>query len=423
MQKSIAPEISTNGKIDISNIHYYAGILYCFLIPFFQKSATIAILLWVILSIIRFKKQRINPSALLLLPVLLFFTYILSDIISGTLSLRILEHKLSLLAFPLIFFLHSYSTKKRNMFMKFFVYGLMFSSLTCLMVAVYNSYIFENGTYLFRPNINEGKNFLESVMYGGNYFFGQHLSIFHQTGYYALYLCAGIAVLLFRPVFKNELRVMLICFFTILIFLVSNKAGFLVLSVLFLAYILNSSLILKKKLILISIMLAGCLVLIFLNPRFKESIKKIFDGELKINQNARYGFTTRILSWDAAISAIKERPVLGYGPGKTQRKLDIVYEKKGYKEPLKQRFNAHNQFLQIWLENGLIGFLVFTSIFIFLFNNYFENRQRTIALSILLIFLLNATFESILNRFSGISFFAFTICLIFSTINSKKPGI
>src|SRR5690606_4992269 len=141
-------------------------------------------------------------------------------------------------------------------------------------------------------------------------------------------------------------------------------------------------------------------------------LTKILNGELVINKNARYGFTTRMLSWDASVELIKDSPLLGYGAGDTQKALNTVYKEKGYVHPLREQYNAHNQFLQSWLEKGLFGLIVFISIIGIIVQKAFINRHnRFILLSIVSVLIINALFESYLNRYSGISFFAFFCCL------------
>jgi len=155
------------------------------------------------------------------------------------------------------------------------------------------------------------------------------------------------------------------------------------------------------------------------NPRVKEAVQKVMAGELVVNKNSRYGFTTRILTWDAAWSLIKEKPIGGYGAGETQLNLNEVYQQKEYRHPLKETYNAHNLWLQTWLENGLLGLSLLVAIFILLFQKAIKHKEyQSFFLALLHIILVNTLFESIFNRFSGVSFFCFLVCFILSV--SKK---
>jgi O-antigen ligase len=211
--------------------YYYGALLFAFLIPFHPKLSTLALVLWLLLSLISFsQKTLVRNKTLLLLPIA-YVAYFICFFTAETPKFRFLETKLSLLVFPLIFFLNVYSVRQRGKILKFLVFGLVVSSILCFIVAFYNSIGIENGNLYFRANVLEGKGFMDSILYGGNYFFGRYLSIFHQTVYYAMYLCAGVAVLLFVPkLFTTKLRTSLLGIFLFFIFLVSNKASFIALA-------------------------------------------------------------------------------------------------------------------------------------------------------------------------------------------------
>src|SRR5690606_2935153 len=124
----------------------------------------------------------------------------------------------------------------------------LISGVVCLLVALYRSINIDNETIVFKANVLEGKGFIESIMYGGNYFFGDHLSMFHQTVYYAIYLNLGIAILLFNNLRLNiKWRMALILFFAGLIFIISNKANIIVLMGIFLVKLIFSNLNIKSK--------------------------------------------------------------------------------------------------------------------------------------------------------------------------------
>jgi len=331
---------------------------------------------------------------------------------SESMSFKFMEYKLSLIIFPLLFFLHTYDSNKRNAMLKAMVYGLVASIVVCLCIALKHSILFENGIFVFQANVLEGKEFMESILYGGNYFFGRYLSIFHQTVYYAMYLSAGVAVMLFRPqLFSAKMRTILLGVLLVMIFLVSNKASFIVLVLIVGLKLWKWNVKSSTKAIGVVLFTGALVVLSFLNPRVKESVVNISEGQLMLNKEARYGFGTRLLSWDAAISLIKERPILGYGHADTQDALNKRYEEKGYVFPLKESYNAHNLWLQSWLENGLMAIIILFGIFLILFE---KSKNKHLFIAFALILLVNSMFEGLFNRFSGISFFSFLVCFIFS---------
>jgi len=375
-------------------------------------------MVWMALSIVGCNKSTLVKTKYLWLLPIFYILYFIGFFTSETMSFKFLEYKLSLIIFPLLFFLHAYDQKQRDSILKVFIGGLVASALVCLMMAFYNSFDIHTGDFSFHPNVLEGKGFIESVLYGGNYFFGRHLSIFHQTVYYAMYLCAGVAVLLFVPkLFSTKLRTPLLGIFLLFIFLVSNKASIiaLVLILIFKLYTWNVNR--SKKAIGFSLFVMMLAAFVFFNPRIKESAINVIEGKIALNKDGRYGFETRLLSWEAAISLIKERPAFGYGHTATQAALNKKYQEKGYIFPLKEGYNAHNLWLQSWLENGLLAIIILFGIFLVLLQKSWHNP---LFMAFVLLLLTNSLFEGMFNRFSGISFFSLLVCFI---ISEAKGGL
>jgi O-antigen ligase len=139
-------------------------------------------------------------------------------------------------------------------------------------------------------------------------------------------------------------------------------------------------------------------------------------GQFELDKDARYGFSTRLLSWDASLKLVAKQPIGGYGVAHAQEQLDNEYQRLDYAYPLKEHLNAHNQFLQFWIESGIAGFALWALVFILLFlkTTPFLPANRYLIYSFILILFINSLFESVLNRFSGISFISFALCFIFS---------
>lgn len=409
---------------DFKKSYLYGAMLFAFLLPFHQQVATFALGLWMIASLINFGVDRLNKNWLLICLPILFMIYVANSFPVGEVSLKTLEHKLSLLVFPIVFFLHRFSKAELDGLLKLFVLGLIASSFFCLGMAFYNSFDIQQGVFYFDPRILSEKSFFDSIIFGGNYFFGKHLSVFHQTVYFSIYLCVGVVVILFKPqLFGKKSRKYLLLFLTAMVFLISNKASFIVLGLIICLRLLTWDLVYWKKILGFFSIIIFMGLFMYLNPRSKESIDNIVKGKLILDSNARYGFSTRLLSWDAALTLIKNQPLSGYGITNTQKKLNEVYNKKKYIHPLKESYNAHNQWLQMWLENGLVGFLVLLVVFSIIFYVGFMPRNNLgLFMGIAVVLFVNSMFESIFNRFSGISFFSFIVCYIFSLsrVNTGK---
>ena len=402
--------------------YLYGALLYCFLVPLPQKWATIALGFWLLLSLLNLKKlQHTKKGVLLLLPIL-YSTYFLNFFISEVPYVRFIETKLSFLIFPALFFIHAYTKQERQRMFKMLVFGLIVAIAICVIAALYRSLNMVNGSLIFQANVLPDRGFFESILYGGNYFFGRYFSILHQTVYFSLYLCIGVTILLFQPkMFQTKMRILLLLLFVMTIFLISNKANFIALAVLFVLYVLFAKVALNKKVFGVVGMGLVFAFFIWMNPRSHESLNKITEGALAINKDARFGFATRILSWDAAVTLIQNKPIVGYGPGETQEQLNAVYQQKAYKFPLQEQYNAHNLWLQTWLENGMFGLLLLCAIFVLAFKAASVVKEnRNLYLSLVVLLLINSMFESMFHRFSGITIFSFIVCLIFTIPQEDK---
>ena len=101
---------------------------------------------------------------------------------------------------------------------------------------------------------------------------------------------------------------------------------------------------------------SACALLIALSllnadPGVRERAQRVFDLEANLNRSQ---------IWQANLDMIKERPLFGWGYGN--------YKK--FREPYYQRYpaadthaHAHNNFLQVWVDGGLVGLLAFLFLF------------------------------------------------------------
>ncbi len=100
--------------------------------------------------------------------------------------------------------------------------------------------------------------------------------------------------------------------------------------------------------------------------------------------------THRIELWSAAIEQIKESPLIGTGLGGYAY---IVNPRANYRTP----FYVHNLALDITVELGIIGLVLFFGIFISLLLTFYKNRTDFIALFSIIsisIFLIHSIFDT-----------------------------
>tara|TARA_R110002049_G_scaffold2365_2_gene17251 strand:- start:8197 stop:9501 length:1305 start_codon:yes stop_codon:yes gene_type:complete len=416
-------------RIDL--IKRYLFLSFAFFLPINQRISTINIVLLVVFSLLNLRKSKINFKTEFIPLIVLYFIYCLSLLYSSELQLSIIEKKASLLFFPIIFTFNRNIVKYYELIFKYFVLGCLVALIICEINAFYNSFNFEH--FYFDSRVDKSISFYNSLIQEKNLFFSYNFSFIHQTVYFAMYMLFAITILLYKKIFKSKtIQYFIISILIMGVFQTLNKAGFIVL--LFLALTKIYSIISNKKIAVISSILFlffGCLVFI-LNPRVQNlSKKKFFIDESKIIEkdfkkikNTKPTDTDfRVMLWVSAIEMIKEHPVIGIGAGGSHNRLYEVFAVKRQWYYSIEKYHAHNQYLQILLDIGIIGFSVFVFLFIYflrkVFRNY-DNNLKLIAINFVLILTINFLFESMFERYSGISFFAFFYCLLFLVIQQRK---
>jgi O-antigen ligase len=120
------------------------------------------------------------------------------------------------------------------------------------------------------------------------------------------------------------------------------------------------------------------------------------------------------------LSILRENELLGNfwigsGKEKAQYIYNEAYFKYGFGQALSEQYNAHNQYLDFFVSNGVIGLFVFVAILVYFFLN---TRRNLIAQSFILIFSLFAITESFFGRSAGLLMFGFLYSMMF--MNFKK---
>jgi O-antigen ligase len=134
--------------------------------------------------------------------------------------------------------------------------------------------------------------------------------------------------------------------------------------------------------------------------------------------NGKYKADSRITRWEAVFSAIKERPIFGYGSAMEKKVLHESFQKNGLNFAATNNYDSHNQYLSIWIEFGLIGLCLFL---FYLFSNVyfsFKNKDK-VSFFFFASLVLVGLFENLFKNNAGIIFIAF-FSNIFLFSNQKK---
>lgn len=269
--------------------------------------------------------------------------------------------------------------KLRDIFLSFSI-GLFLTCIICLTNSIF--------LFLASNNINDFFSYsLTSVVKS------------HPT-YLAYYLIAAITYALYALYYeetylKRNWLIGLISFFFVMLLLTGGKTAYMSILLIFSFYLLKflteKSLPSKKR----AFILVSCLLGILLLVNSWEYFDK---------QELNNDYWERHELWKAAIQA-NVNPLTGVGTGNYKQVLNQYYISHGMDRYAKENYNAHNQFAQIYLSNGLLGLL---SLILLIFRPLYLSVMSKNILGILLLFpfIIYGVSEVFLGRYQGVIFFA-----------------
>ncbi|WP_127023262.1 O-antigen ligase family protein [Flagellimonas beolgyonensis] len=402
-------------KKNVQGLIAYLPLAFTFLLPISQKLSTICLGLWFIVALATIKKEALCWNVAFLIPIIYYVAIAISLFFSDTFDGHFLEHKLSFLALPIIFFLKGAKIfKDKVRLLHFFVYGCISAIGVCLLLAFLRSMGQQDGILVFRPKLIEGFSTYHSIIYGGNHFFGNHFSVLHQTVYFAMYLTFALIILIEFP-FKNKLQTRSsIIFLLISIGMTMNRASYIALFLIAVYYLFF---LVKTKLgrvaLFCAIILSG-IILYKSDPRLarmKTNVERYFNPDGTVDEiTSLNNIDRRPLLWYTAVQIIRENPVFGVGIADVNKELNKYYRK--FETGTLQDLNAHNQYLQMLLELGITGLFLLALMMVLVWQKGIAYNPPSFVLSFLLLLLINFLFESMFNRYSGLSFYCFFYCLI-----------
>ncbi|WP_417444265.1 O-antigen ligase family protein [Joostella sp.] len=332
------------------------------------------------------------PIYFLVLAISLFYTQNQSD------GWHLIERSLTLFLFPIIFlFLKEDALSVRKLF-DFLLFGLVVSFFINLGFIVYDSFLIIDQ---LPSEVSFWKRF--SIMW--KLCMHVQFSSLINPGYVSLYI-----LLVLSNYLKNELnsisRLLTVIILFTYLFLLASKAAYITLFLMSILLIIKVKDAKKKNLLIIILTLA---TIVFVgNPRIIKVDNNSYSKEV-LNVNPMISWESRLLSWKAAVNAIEEAPFFGYGIGDAHDALIAKYRDLGYFENYENRYNAHNQFLETWLQTGVLGVFILMAIFTYL---ALYTRRSFNDFSVFIALFLALLFESMLVRFNGIVFFSIVVPLL-----------
>ena len=393
-------------NLDRNSIHQKLHVILSLCIAFFLPIARlvpifIALMLlnWLVEGNFKNKFQAIIRNKYALLFIAFYLVHLVgltytNNINSGSFDLQV---KFSLIVFPLILSSKPFSVKeKTNIF-----YALIAGCIASMII------MFARATYLY-------------FSIGENDFFYENLSsyLIHPS-YFSMYLNFAIAWLTINVSlnnfegkrFSNGIAVLIIVLFSGMILMLSSKLGIITMVLLYVGLIIYYIIHKRKYIIgLVGLGIIAISIFVVMNyvPAISDRINRALDAVTNANPNETEVESTavRLLVWKAATQVISDNLIIGTGTGDAKDELMAEYKSRGMTGALAHELNAHNEFLQVFVSLGIIGFvLLLGNLYFPLFFAFKEGN--IIFLLFLLIVSLNFLTESMFETQAGVMFYAF----------------
>jgi O-antigen ligase len=327
--------------------------------------------------------------------------------------------RLSILVFPLIFFKPAEKIRVNILkLLRVFALSTSVYTLTCFGYALYRSLSYHGGIWIFNPHPPEAEWL--------NYFFGLDLTYSIHPSYLSMFVLISVFIS-FESWFDLTLKTIFRFGWCILglfllssIYFISSRAAILAGLVMIIFYVFNNIIHNRRSLfILTSLIVIMILLLLLVRKNYRvDALLSRFSTEKTINLRDQ---DDRIIIWESALKVAGKNLFFGVGIGDVRTELVNEYFKSGEEKLGRERLNAHNQFLEVFLEGGIIGFTIFLYILGFMIFTAINEKNLLYGLFIIMMFVF-FMFETILYRLAGIAFFSlFSFLLLQLPQNKLSP--
>jgi O-antigen ligase len=390
---------------------------YCLIFPFSLAVSNIFIGVFLakwLVSLFQ-KKSKLTRAGSII--ILLFIGFYLIGGVSLIYSIdrertwELLYRNIPILMYPIIFFttrIHNKDKVVRDSLLLFSISVVIINFLS-LITSVFNWYRYlRDEPFLQSISLNE----YSSAIFSYDYLY---LGLF--TSFALLFLLTFSL----RKENKKYRKVgfVVMSFLFLSLFLIGGRNSIISTTILgFLIISIDAVINKKYSFLILSMSVLGLLLYLNIqfNTYFKERVSEVINYENKYNIDEHWGGRgVRLEIWDCTYALIKERPLLGVGLGDSQIVLDHCYYENNISSLIHfdRIYNVHNQFLQVFLETGVIGLVLFVLSCLYPLVVSFRRKNYYHLLFIIVSILFMLT-ESIFHRNMGIVFFAFFHSFLFS---------
>jgi O-antigen ligase len=395
-------------KIRSAELSYYALIMIMAILPVhYQYLPPFMILLFIsrLLEISGknnpyFRNSFDNPKILCALFMTFFLWQLLTVLYSEDKQLgwSNVFGRLALVMFPLALFSPGEKTReKRSFLLRIFALSTCLYLVFCFGSAFGKSISFPNGKMIFNPHPAD-----EPWV---NYFFELELTNSIHPTYLSLYVLISV-IICFESFYIFEKRIILrsfwfvaAVFLIVSLYFISSRAGILASIIVVPVYLIIKMITVRKY----RLFWSAFLVMMILMLPFVRNNEKV-NNLVKSFSEKGFAQDDRVKVWKVALSSIKKNPVFGVGIEDVRSELTEEYRRNGQESLAIQKLNAHNQFLEAYLEGGIFEIVLLLAIFGFMISIAIKEMNIVYGLYVVMIILF-FLFETMLYRLAGIAFF------------------
>ena len=370
-----------------------------FSIPFSFAFNSICIGLLFLFSFKWYQKRKYKYTYIFKNTLFYFILFFILQIISIAYALdkpqalKTVERSVPFLLFPIIFInLGNVINKK---LVNFSVIGMMLGTVLLLLSAQLNI-LFE----IFKDNLDFN---LIITNYVRVEFLEKALVFVHST-YLGLLILFSIIFTLYQK-WSIYVKVPFILYLSFSIYEISSMMIFALMCVIFFIKLFLPLFLKFNKIFFVGFFLVifstAFIISIINNSTNKWSGNSLFK---RIEWVLKKGDTSRPHNWNSVVEVISRNVILGVGADGGIEQLQLFREHN--RESYINKHNAHNQYLEVLLRYGLIGFFFF----VFLISKILKKAivvKDKVLLWLLIIIMCTCITESILERQIGIVFFTF----------------
>lgn len=224
-------------------------------------------------------------------------------------------------------------------------------------------------------------SFVFPVMYanmdlalGGQFYADAGMRIkgsFSHPNVLAFYLCLGISYCFYLiknkslPLRRAENNAMIFLIVNMLVLLVATKTrnAWIACAVSFLIY----GVLRDRKTVVVMFLMMPLLLLV---PSIKDRVVTVFNGQGAVDYEGVNSFEWRLNMWKSSMPMIAKKPVLGYGLTSFKEMSPMFSEDR-------VSMGAHNVYVEVLFESGVIGLLAFLWLFYNPLKVFWMNMRKT----------------------------------------------